>query len=89
MNVEKSEEKTGKSIKNAKDSQPNHKEVKSKRLNLLLQPSVFEDLSKIAHMKQTSVNNLINSILRDYRENESKSIEKYNTIFGEKEGSEH
>jgi hypothetical protein len=58
------------------------KETKSKRLNLLLQPSVFEDVTKIAHMKRTSANDLINAILKDYAEREAETISKYNAVFG-------
>lgn len=59
-------------------------ERKTKRLNLLLQPSMLEDLSKIAYMKQTSVNNLINSILKGYTNTETAIVAKYNGIFTEK-----
>ena len=56
-------------------------ETKSKRLNLLLQPSLLEDLSKIATMNKDSVNNLINSALIDYRDAHKDIIEKYNKVF--------
>lgn len=56
-------------------------ERKTKRLNLLLQPSMLEDLSKIAYMKQTSVNDLINSVLKSYTKAETAVIAKYNGIF--------
>ena len=59
----------------------NTQERKSKRLNLLLQPSVLENLSKIAHMKQTSVNDLINSALKNYAETEKDSISMYDKVF--------
>ena len=60
-----------------------YQERKSKRLNLLLQPSIFEDLSKIAYIKKTSVNDLINSILKGFAETETASVDKYNEIFPE------
>lgn len=56
-------------------------ERKTKRVNLLLQPSVLENISKVATMKQTSVNNLINEILCDYAKKEKNTISKYNEIF--------
>lgn len=56
-------------------------ETKSKRLNLLLQPSLLEDLSKIATMNKDSVNNLINSALIEYRDAHRSTIEKYNKVF--------
>lgn len=57
-------------------------ERKTKRLNLLLQPSIMDDLKKIAAMKQTSVNDLINSVLKDYNLAEKSMIEKYDRVFG-------
>lgn len=58
-------------------------ETKSKRLNLLLYPSLLENLKKIAAMQRTSVNDLINTVLDDYTEKEADQIERYNQIFGE------
>lgn len=58
-------------------------ERKSKRLNLLLKPSVFTAASKIATMQRTSVNDLINRVLLDYIASEAETLEKYNEIFGE------
>ena len=60
-------------------------ERKSKRLNLLIQPSLLEDITKIATMQQTSVNSLIHSLLQEYREREAPAINSYNKIFKEKE----
>jgi len=59
----------------------NKHERKSKRLNLLLQPSVLDNLSKIAHMKHTSVNDLINSVLKNYAETEKDIINTHDKIF--------
>lgn len=58
-------------------------ETKSKRLNLLLYPSLLEDLKKIAAMQRTSVNDLINTVLSDYREQEADQIDRYNKTFTE------
>lgn len=62
---------------------PSTEETKSKRLNLLMLPSTCEDLTKIAAMKRTSVNDLINSISKDYITANQDLIEKYNKVFGE------
>jgi predicted HicB family RNase H-like nuclease len=35
------------------------RELKKKRLNLIIQPSLYEEVSKIAYVKQISVNELI------------------------------
>lgn len=63
-------------------------ERKSKRLNLLLQPSVLEDIAKIAYMNQTSVNDLINSTLKALAAAEASTIQKYDTIFNGEIGVE-
>ena len=67
------------------DNTNNKQERKTKRLNLLVQPSILENISKIAHMKQTSVNDLISSVLRDYAETEEEAISLYNKVFLNKE----
>ena len=59
------------------------KETKSKRLNLLLFPSVAEAIEKIATMRRTSPNNLINEILREYIGEHNSEIERYNSAFRE------
>lgn len=57
------------------------KEAKTKRLNLLLQPSLMEDLTKLAFMNKDSVNNLINTALTGYRDAHKDLIDKYNKVF--------
>lgn len=44
---------------------PLYIETKSKRLQLLIQPSLHEKLKRKAQVENTSVNNLVNSILQD------------------------
>lgn len=58
-------------------------ERKSRRLNLLVQPSVLEDISRIATMRRTSVNDLINSVLKDYAQAEAETLARYVEAFGE------
>jgi hypothetical protein len=62
----------------------NKQERKTKRLNLLIQPSILENLSKIAHMKETSVNDLVNSLLKNYAETEKELISLYEKVFSKK-----
>ena len=62
--------------------EPRKSETKSRRLNLLLFPSVAEDIEKIAAMRKTSANNLINEILKDYAEENRETVNKYNDVFG-------
>jgi hypothetical protein len=59
-------------------------ETKSKRLNLLVYPSVAEDIERIAVMKGTKSNNLINQILIEYSKTEESQnyIEAYKKIKG-------
>lgn len=67
----------------AKQGRGTEQQTKSKRLNLLLRPALLEDLKKIAAMERTSVNDLINTVLGEYAEQEAEQIEKYNSVFGE------
>lgn len=69
-------------VKRAPAPQANTEERKTKRLNLLLQPSIMDDLKKIAAMKQTSVNDLINTVLKDYNASQSNIIQTYDSVFG-------
>lgn len=56
-------------------------EVKSKRLNLLLKPSLFEKISKIATVDRTSVNDIVNRALEQYAQQKSDAIERYNSFY--------
>ena len=49
------------------------KETKSARLQILLQPSIKEGIKRIAAARGTSVNDLINTALREYVEREAKA----------------
>jgi ribosome biogenesis GTPase A len=56
-------------------------EIKSRRVNWLLFPSIFEDLKKIATMKLTTINDLVNKILKDYNAREAETINQYDAVF--------
>lgn len=58
-------------------------EHKTKRVNLVIQPSVFEDFTKIAHMKRRSFNDLFNKVITEYIKREANTILEYNKTFGE------
>ena len=58
-------------------------EHKTKRVNLVIQPSVFEDFTKIAHMKRRSFNDLFNKVIKEYIAREENTILEYNKTFGE------
>ena len=72
-------------ISRPQDEQEKPIERKTKRLNLLIKPSVYNDLRKIAHMNRTSVNSLIDIIIEDYTEKNRDTIERYGAIYGEEE----
>lgn len=55
-------------------------ETKTKRLNLLLKPSLHEKTKKIAYIEQTSVNDLINTILEAYAEENKEAIALYDKL---------
>ena len=57
-------------------------ETKSKRLNILLTPSLHADLTKIARVQGESLNNLINEVLKAYEEENKPTIKKYTDIWG-------
>ena len=56
-------------------------ETKSKRLNLLIYPSLLKDIKKIATVKRTSVNDLINTVLGEYIQTEATKIKRYDDFF--------
>ena len=64
-------------------TQEDTQETKSKRLNLLLRPTLHRDLGKLAQMERTSTNELINRVLTEYAEQNADKIQKYDEIFGE------
>lgn len=73
---EKNETET-KVIKNNKPK----RETKSKRLNLVIRPSLYQSIEKIAYMKQNSPNDQISKCLEEYVEKNKDLIEKYDDIF--------
>ena len=56
-------------------------ETKTKRLSLLIKPSIYEQFKKVATMKQDSVNNLINNIMENVVEENKDKIELYDQVF--------
>jgi hypothetical protein len=57
-------------------------ETKSKRLNLLIQPTLFEAVQKIAYVKDISVNEAVNDAVRDYNEANSGLLQLYDRKKG-------
>lgn len=60
-------------------------ERKTRRLNLIMQPSVLEDLAKVAAMRRTSVNDLMNTLARECVARERERIDQYNALLGQEE----
>ena len=83
-NVDKPEEDEkhiSESVGSKRGRKPSKEETKTKRLNLLMLPSVCEDISKIAAMKRSSVNELINIVLQQYITDNQDLIKKYDDVF--------
>jgi predicted HicB family RNase H-like nuclease len=41
-------------------------EIKSKRFNMLIQPSLYDDLKRVATANKTSMNDLVHQVLTDF-----------------------
>lgn len=60
-------------------------ETKSKRLNLLIQPSLAADIGKLATLYRISSNELIVRVLSDFTDKRKAEIKKYDRIFLQEE----
>ena len=60
-------------------------EIRSKRLNLLLPPSLHSNLSKIARVEGISLNELINVVLENHTKQNQDAIQKFIEIWGKNE----
>ncbi len=56
---------------------PPRTESKSKRINLLLKPSTFDEIRKIAGVRNVSVNAYINAVLEQAVRIEAKTLDGY------------
>jgi hypothetical protein len=84
--VPEKRQKTG--IQNRPVTGKNGKELKRKRLNLLLLPSLYRDMEKIAYVKGVSVNEIIGKALAEYRENEKRDLGKYDKMVKMRESNQ-
>lgn len=62
---------------------PKRKEIKNKRVNFVITPSLHQDLTIIAHMQRTSLNELINRVMGEYAAEKHEQIDKYLTLVGD------
>lgn len=53
-------------------------ELKSKRLNLLIKPSLYDDISKIAWVNDISTNEQIGRCLEEFQKRNEDKVNKYN-----------
>jgi hypothetical protein len=58
----------------------NGRELKRKRFNLLLLPSLFEDIKKIAYFEKSTLNETVNRALELYRDTKRDILAKYAEI---------
>lgn len=65
----------------AQEVAPVVEEYKTKRVNLLLKPSVHEACNKIAYMSKVSFNDLVNTALAQYAEAHGDLVTKYDNTF--------
>ena len=56
-------------------------EKKSERTNFALYPSVKEAIGKVAHIQQTTINDVVNQALQEYIEKYADKIEKYDAFL--------
>lgn len=52
-------------------------ETRSRRVQLVFQPSVYDNLIKVAHIRGKSVNSLINELVTSYIDKKKKDICAY------------
>ena len=62
------------------EAAPERKETKSKRFNLLVRPSTAEALAKIAVVKRTTVNNIVNELIDKYTADNADALFKYEEL---------
>lgn len=55
---------------------------KTARVNLTLYPIIKSDIAKIAAVRRTSFNHLVNKILSEYADNHADEIAAYDRFFG-------
>ena len=59
-----------------------NRETRSKRAQIVVRPSVYEIMNKIATMRRMSFNGLVNDIFEEYLSENEDLVEKYEKLFG-------
>jgi len=62
--------------KTAQDSDPQEEEKKTKRVNGLFTPSVYNDIQLLARIDDTSFNNLLHEIAKEYADSRREELNK-------------
>ena len=68
------------SIQDRPKTGKNGKELKRKRYNLLLYPSLYKEIEKIAYVKRISINEAVNQAIELYLKVGKTELEKYAEI---------
>ena len=68
-------------LANEKEKEKQAKEQRTKRFNLRVEPSVLDDIQKIAALHRESVNNLICNLLYECLNKNKKLLNKYDLFF--------
>lgn len=58
-------------------------EPRSERIAVFVTLKTKNDLTKVAMVKRTSLNNIINDMIANYLEENKNDIQRYNDFFGE------
>lgn len=59
------------------------KEIRNRRVQLVLKPSDYDALEKIAHIKRKSTNGILNDLVADLIEREQAAIDTYDQLYGD------
>ena len=58
-------------------------ELRSERMATLITPTIKADLTKVAMVNRTSVNDIVNNALSAYLKEHQEEVLRYNAFFGE------
>lgn len=59
------------------------KEIKNRRVNFIMTPSLHAKLEILAHLQRISLNELVSRVMGEYAASKGEQIDKYRTLIGE------
>ena len=59
---------------------PKEERELKKRISLSVQPSLYDDIQKIAYVQRKSVSEIICSLMKQYRNENQKDLEEYENV---------